>query len=147
MENNDYDTVEQLFALLPHSKGLNLPAGLSVWSVHALPALPWVFAVCFLPQSKDIHVTATSAVMVSLCLCWPCDGLATWLGHTLGLAQRQLGHAPATPNNPGLSEWLRKQTDVINHYKIINGLMTEWFNLCRPRNSHHSFFSVTHWVP
>lgn len=27
MENNDYDTVEQLFALLPHSKGLNLPAG------------------------------------------------------------------------------------------------------------------------
>ena len=52
-------------ALLPQSNkfpGLDLSRGLSVWSLHVLPVLVWVFSgyPSFLPQSKDMDVRLIS---------------------------------------------------------------------------------------
>ena len=55
----------------------NLSRGLSVWSLHVLPVLAWVFSRYsgFFQQSKDMHVRLISVsklpvgVSVSVCGC------------------------------------------------------------------------------
>ena len=94
------------FALFPYSKrspSLNPDRGLSVWSLHVLPMLAWVFGgySSFLLQSNDMHGRSTGdsrlpiGVNVSVHGCLStCGPVMDWQpvqGGPLALAQRELG--------------------------------------------------------